>query len=87
MFKTAKLATLAFEWARVRVGENRGLIDRVYDRFRERIASYRYALECLLLLTPSPQAVEAERALYALEDRLRRMTSPVPVAAGGLISK
>ncbi len=26
-------------------------------------------------------------ALYALEDRLRRMTSPVPLAAGGLISK
>ena len=83
----SRLPVETFELARVRIGENRALIDRVYDRFRERIASYRYALECLLLLTPSPQAVEAERALYALEDRLRRMTSPVPVAAGGLISK
>ena len=77
-----------FELARIRVAENRGLIDRVYDRFRERIESYRYALETLLVLLPSPNAVEAERALYALEDRLKRMTSPAaPVAAGGLISK
>jgi hypothetical protein len=79
-----------FDLARARVAENRGLIDRVYDRFRQRIASYRYALENLLLLTPSPNAVEAERALGALEERLMRMTSPAPVVAngaGGLISK
>jgi hypothetical protein len=40
------------------------------------------------LQLPSPAAVEAERALNVLEDRLRRMTSPaVPIAASGLISK
>ena len=83
----SRLPLETFDLARARVAENRELIDRVYDRFRERIASYRYALECLLVLTPSPNAVEAERALHALEDRLRRMTSPVPVAAGGLITK
>jgi hypothetical protein len=79
-----------FALARARVAENRELIDRVYDRFRQRIASYRYALEVLLLQLPSPSAVEAERALFVLEDRLKRMTTPVvpvPVAAGGLISK
>ncbi len=77
-----------FALARARMAENHGLIDRVYDRFRQRIASYRYALEVLLLQLPSPNAVEAERALYVLEDRLRRMTTPaVPVAAAGLISK
>ena len=77
-----------FALARARMEENRGLIDRVYDRFRQRIASYRYALEVLLLQLPSPAAVEAERALNVLEDRLRRMTSPpVPVAASDLISK
>jgi hypothetical protein len=77
-----------FALARARMAENRGLIDRVYDRFRQRIASYRYALEVLLLQLPSPAAVEAERALNVLDDRLRRMTSPpVPVAASGLITK
>jgi hypothetical protein len=40
-----------------------------------------------LLLLPSPDAVEAERALHALEARLIRITSPAPVAAGGLITK
>jgi hypothetical protein len=84
-----------FDLARIRIAENRGLIDKVYDRFRERLESYRYALECLLVLTPSPNAIEAERALFVLEERLRRMTTPVivvtspaaPIAPGGVISK
>lgn len=83
----SRLPGATFDLARARMAENRGLIDRVYDRFRQRIASYRYALENLLLLTPSPNAVEAERTLGALEERLMRMTSLTPVAAGGLISK
>jgi hypothetical protein len=83
----SRLPGETFDLARARMAENRGLIDRVYDRFRQRIASYHYALENLLLLTPSPNAVEAERALGALEERLMRMTSPAPVVAGGLISK
>ncbi len=83
----SRLPGETFDLARARMAENRGLIDRVYVRFRQRIASYRYALENLLLLTPSPNAVAAERALGALEERLMRMTSPTPVAANGLISK
>ena len=83
----SRLAGDKYELALARIAENRTLVDRVYDHFRQRIASYRYALECLIVLTPSPNAVEAERALFVLEDRLKRMTSPAPVAAGGLISK
>jgi hypothetical protein len=88
-FLFARVSGEKFELARLRIAENRGFIDRVYDRFRERIASYHYALQCLLVLTPSPNAVEAERALFVLEDRLKRMTVPLPaaVAAGGVISK
>jgi hypothetical protein len=86
-FQYVSLPGEKFDLARTRVAENRQFIDRVYVRFRERIASYRYALECLLVLTPSPNAVEAEHALYVLEDRLKRMTSPAPVAANGLITK
>lgn len=70
-----------------RIGENRRLIAEVYRRFRERIASYRYALETLLVLTPSPAAVEAERALYLLEERFARLTEPAAIAAGPLIRK
>src|SRR4029077_4634477 len=79
--------------AGARTVENRQLIDVVYDGFRRRIASYRYALETLLVLTPSSKAVEAERAIFVLEERLRRMTTAVtvvpaaPIAADILISK
>jgi hypothetical protein len=84
----ARLPAGAFDLARIRVAENHGLIDQVYDRFRQRLESYRYALECLLVLTPSPIAVEVERALFVLEERLKRMTMPaVPVAPGVVISK
>jgi hypothetical protein len=84
-----------FDLAKARIAENHGLIDRVYDRFRQRIESYHYALETLLLQLPSPGAVEAEHALFVLEDRLRQMTSPIPAAsipivvsgASGLITK
>ena len=73
--------------AGARTVENRHLIDVVYDGFRQRIASYRYALETLLVLTPSPKAVEAERAIFVLEEKLKRLTLPVGVAAGVVISK
>lgn len=87
-FQFISLTREKLDLARARIAENRGFIDRVYDRFRERIAGYRYALEALMVLTPSPNAVEAERALFVLEDRLKRMTSPPPpVVAGGVISK
>jgi hypothetical protein len=70
-----------------RIEENRRLIAEVYRRFRERIASYRYALETLLVLTPSPAAVQAERALYLLEERFAKLTEPAALAAGPLITK
>jgi hypothetical protein len=75
------------ELARERIAENRLLMDQVYERFRERIASYHYALESLLVLSPSPNAIEAERALAVLEDRLKRITAPAPepVVAGGAV--
>jgi hypothetical protein len=76
------------ELAAERIAQNRLLMDQVYVRFRERIASYHYALESLVVLSPSPNAVEAERALYVLEERLKRFTAPPPpVAAGITISK
>lgn len=75
------------ELGRKRIGENRRLIAEVYRRFRERIASYRYALETLLVLTPSPMTVQAERALYLLEQRFARITEPETIAAAPLVRK
>jgi hypothetical protein len=75
------------EVARERVAENRILIAEVYRRFRERIASYRFALETLLVMTPSPAAVEAERVLRLLEERFARVTAPAPLPAGALVRK
>lgn len=75
------------EVAQQRVAENRVLIAEVYRRFRERIASYRFALETLLVMTPSPAAVEAERVLKLLEERFARVTAPAPLPAGVLVRK
>src|SRR5262249_14653031 len=76
------------ELAQERIAENRLLMDQVYLRFRERIASYLYALASLVVLSPERIAVEAERALAVLEDRLKRITAPAPtVAVGPIISK
>jgi hypothetical protein len=75
------------EIAERRVEENRRLVAEVYRRFRERIASYRYALETLLVLTPSPAAVEAEKMLYLLEERFGRVTAPEVAAADVIIRK
>jgi len=76
-----------FELARIRVAENRQLVAEVYWRFRERIASYRYALDTLLVLTPGPNAVEAERALHMLEALFAKLTGPEPIASNILITK
>ncbi len=75
------------ELGRRRIEENRVLIAEVYRRCRERIASYRYALETLLVMTPSPAAVEAERVLHLLEERFMQVTAPPTVTAGVIIRK
>lgn len=74
------------ENAMARVAENRMLIGWVYRRLGERFVGYKIALEQLVVATPAPAAVDAERALKSLEERLAMipvLTEPagVPVAA------
>jgi hypothetical protein len=52
--------------AYARVAENRCLIAWVQDALAFRLASYRYALEHLVIETPQKEAVPAERSLAAL---------------------
>jgi hypothetical protein len=57
-----------------RTRENDCVVAWVRDTPNDRIASYRFALERLVIITPSPQAADAERTLnqltYALPPRL-----------------
>jgi hypothetical protein len=76
------------EMATARVVENRMLIGWVYRRFGERFIGYRQALERLVIATPAPAAVGAERALRAFEDRLARVPVVTQTAAvGGKVTK
>jgi hypothetical protein len=59
------------EWADAegRILENRLVVSWVEQSLAERTWSYRYAVERLVIASPSPLAVEAERAI----DRLRAL--------------
>lgn len=67
------------EHASIRIEENRMIIGWVQRRFTERLTGYQLALERLVLATPTPAAVEAERALAVLAARVAEY-QPVRVA-------
>jgi hypothetical protein len=53
-----------------RNNENTAIIEWVCRSLKERAASYRYALERLVISTPSSNAVEVERSLTLLQTRI-----------------
>jgi hypothetical protein len=53
-----------------RVAENRNIVRWVQQSLQERAESYRVALERMVIAAPSPVAVEAERALTLLQQRI-----------------
>ena len=55
-----------------RMAENRNVIRWVRGSLSERVASYRVALERMVIAAPSPIAVEAERQLSLLEQRINQ---------------
>lgn len=62
-----------------RIDENKAVVTVVRARLGERAASYRFALERLVIETPSAQAVEAERLLNRLQAQIayyRTHTAP-----------
>jgi hypothetical protein len=54
---------------RRRVQENALIVAWVRTSLNRRASSYRFALERLVIMTPSPMAVDAERALNAMQAR------------------
>jgi len=58
-----------------RIEENRAIVSWVRGSLEERAASYKIALERLVVAAPSPVAVEAERALTLLQQRIGAYTA------------
>jgi hypothetical protein len=61
-----------------RNNENTAIVEWVCRSLKERAASYRYALERLVISTPSSNAVEAERSLTLLRTRTGGNCPDVP---------
>jgi hypothetical protein len=53
-----------------RIAENRNIVLWVQGSLAERALSYKIALERMVIAAPSPVAVEAERALTLLQQRI-----------------
>jgi hypothetical protein len=54
----------------LRIEENKAIVQWVQEALHERAASYQVALEQLVIAAPSPNAVEAERSLSLLRQRI-----------------
>jgi hypothetical protein len=64
--------------AKRRMHENLSIAKLVHASLGQRLSSYRFALERLVIVTPSPQAVEAERALNQLQAQIARYRFGAP---------
>jgi hypothetical protein len=55
-----------------RIRENRSIVALVKAKLAQRVSAYRFALERLVVITPSRQAVEAEQALNQMQATMAR---------------
>ena len=80
------------EHASIRIAENRMIVDWVQQRFAHRYAGYQLALDRLVVATPAPAAIEAERSLAVLAARMAEYRGTQVAAVelpppGGTVSK
>jgi hypothetical protein len=61
-----------------RMIENASIVSLVRARLAQRVSSYRFAIERLVIMTPSPQAADVERALNQLQAQIARYRRPAP---------
>ena len=59
-----------------RIRENTSLVSLVRTRLAQRVAAYRYALERVVVMTPSPQAIEVEQAVNRLQSLIAHYRNP-----------
>jgi hypothetical protein len=57
---------------------NAAIVSLVRTRLHQRVASYHFALERLVLMTPTPQAAQVELALNQLQAEIARYRYPAP---------
>jgi hypothetical protein len=65
-----------------RMAENAAIVAMVRGSLERRVASYQFALERLVIVTPSPQAVEAERLLGQLKGKMAFYRKWAPTGRG-----
>ena len=58
--------------------ENASIVALVRETLAQRVSAYRFALERLVITTPSAQAVEVERAINHLQAQIARYRRPAP---------
>jgi hypothetical protein len=61
-----------------RMRENAHVVAIVQQSLADRVASYQFALERLVIITPSQQAIEAERSITLLQNQIARYQHPAP---------
>jgi hypothetical protein len=61
-----------------RMDENAAVVSLVRWSLKQRVESYRFALERLVVYTPSPQAAQCEQALNQLKASIARYRYPAP---------
>jgi hypothetical protein len=71
-----------------RIRENASLVALVRTRLEQRVSAYRFALERLVIMVPSAQAVEAEQSLRQLQALIVRYRTPqLPWAREGSLAR
>jgi hypothetical protein len=74
----SNLSSAERELALRRMHENLAITRLVQDSLARRASSYSFALERLVLMTPSPQAVDVEHALNQLKAQIAQYRSGTP---------
>jgi hypothetical protein len=64
--------------AQRRMRENQSTVALVHAKLTQRAASYHFALERLVITTPSPLAVDVERAITQMQGMIERYRQPAP---------
>lgn len=64
--------------AELRMGENTSIVALVREKLMQRAESYYYALERLVITTPSPQAAEVDRTIGRMQAEIARYRQPAP---------
>ena len=65
-----------------RMKENAAIVSFVPASLVHRVASYKFALERLVIMVPSPQAVDAEQVLAQLKGTIARYRNGAPIVRG-----